>query len=536
MEEKKDKSKEMANIAVEGAAAEVIQRYGSAIKEYSVAYTGKDNEIAKELKKGLKSISKGKINPGYTSQNIKQQAGFAAEVLDVADTNADNIIKGSLNRKTRTDDLFLTKDPVSGKNIGGVNDELFDHAELNSSGNVIRGTAAQMKFVGKDANSCFNKLMSKKYQKYHDAKAKNEVPSDYYDDVLKAANKKLEKLKKSLNNKTVQENPDLQESIKEQIEKCKKIKRNLRKSSVSNKDAINARLHPKLTTGKRVVTLANDAGIKQMGYGAAIAGSVSLIRNLVSVIKGEEKPEEAAKPVVFDSVTGSVASYTTAFSGATIKGVMQNSSSSYLRALSKTNIAATLVTSVTATTKTLKKFISGKITGLECLEELGETGTTQIASAMFATIGTYAAKEIAGKGAAFAIGQITIPVVGGIVGSMVGYALSSACYNIVVSSLEEAKLAKEERIHIETACAESIKMIREYKSQLQVLIAKYLTENITVFNEGFAKMEKSIGTDDIDGFIAGNLVIQNQLCYKSQFSDFNGFDSLMNNDNESFKL
>lgn len=136
-----------------------------------------------------------------------------------------------------------------------------------------------------------------------------------------------------MNNKTVQENPDLQESIKEQIEKCKKIKRNLRKSSVSNKDAINARLHPKLTTGKRVVTLANDAGIKQMGYGAAIAGSVSLIRNLVSVIKGEEKPEEAAKSVVFDSVTGSVASYTTAFSGATIKGVMQNSSSSYLRAL-----------------------------------------------------------------------------------------------------------------------------------------------------------------------------------------------------------
>lgn len=40
MEEKKDKSKEMANIAVEGVAAEVIQRYGSAIKEYSVAYTG----------------------------------------------------------------------------------------------------------------------------------------------------------------------------------------------------------------------------------------------------------------------------------------------------------------------------------------------------------------------------------------------------------------------------------------------------------------------------------------------------------------
>lgn len=535
MEEKKDKSKEMANIAVEGAAAEDIQRYGSAIKEYSVAYTGKDNEIAKELKKGLKSISKGKINPGYTSQNIKQQAGFAAEVLDVADTNADNIIKGSLNRKTRTDDLSLTKDPESGKNIGGVNDPLFDHAELDSSGNVIRGTAAQMKFVGKDANSCFNKLMSKKYQKYHDAKAKIEVPSDYYDDVLKAANKKLEKLQKSLNNKSVQENPDLQESIKEQIKKCENINSNLIKSSVSNEDAINARLHPKLTTGKRVVTLANDAGIKQMGYGAAIAGSVSLIRNLVSVIKGEEKPEEAAKSVVFDSVTGTVASYATAFSGATIKGVMQNSSSNYLRALSKTNIAATLVTSVTATTKTLKKFISGKITGLECLEELGETGTTQIASAMFATIGTYAAKEIA---AAFAIGQIAIPipVVGGIVGSMVGYALSSACYNIVVSSLEEAKLAKEERIHIETACAESIKMIREYKSQLQVLIAKYLTENITVFNEGFAKMEKSIGIDDIDGFIAGNLVIQNQLCYKSQFSDFNGFDSLMNNDNESFKL
>lgn len=88
---------------VNAESAETIQRYGAAVKEHVVAYTGIDNETGKHLKKGLKSISQSKINPQYANQNIQQQAGFSAEVKAAARENAERIIRGDKNRTNRTD-------------------------------------------------------------------------------------------------------------------------------------------------------------------------------------------------------------------------------------------------------------------------------------------------------------------------------------------------------------------------------------------------------------------------------------------------
>ena len=76
------------NVIIEGAATETVQRYGSAIKEHFVAYSGIDNESGEQLKKGLKQISESKLNPEYIKQNLKQQAGFSAENKYAARENA----------------------------------------------------------------------------------------------------------------------------------------------------------------------------------------------------------------------------------------------------------------------------------------------------------------------------------------------------------------------------------------------------------------------------------------------------------------
>lgn len=81
----------------------------------------------------------------------------------------------------------------------------------------------------------------------------------------------------------------------------------------------------------------------------------------------------------------------------------------------------------------MTRYFNGEIDGVECLETLGEQGTGMIASSMFAVIGQTV---------------IPIPVVGGLIGGMVGYALSSATYGVLVGSLKEAKLAREERIEL----------------------------------------------------------------------------------------
>ena len=89
------------------------------------------------------------------------------------------------------------------------------------------------------------------------------------------------------------------------------------------------------------------------------------------------------------------------FAGSIIKGAMQNSESTYVRALSRTNIAGTTVNIALTSARILSNYFNGKIDGVECLEMLGQKGVGMVASAMFATIGQIA---------------IPIPVVGGLIG------------------------------------------------------------------------------------------------------------------------
>ena len=281
-----------------------------------------------------------------------------------------------------------------------------------------------------------------------------------------------------------------------------------------------ARLKTKISTAKDVVKVAHRAGVEQAAYGAVIGGSVSIVKNIVSVVKGQKEPEEAAIEFAKDTSVAAVSSYATAFAGSVIKGGMQNSASKTVQSLAKTNLAATIVTSTVEAGKSLKKYISGEIEGIECLEELGEKGTGQLSAAMFAVVGQ---------------AVIPIPVVGAMIGSMVGYALSSACYGELVDALKEAKLAHEERIRIERECEESIKMIVQFREEMNDAIEKYLNDMKETFNNALENAERAIWKDDIDGFIGAANSISNKLGKKALFNTFREFDDFMNT-SDSFKF
>lgn len=193
--EEKRRKEDLRNAGIAGAAYETVQRYGSAAKQHYAAYSGVDNEAGTTLVKGLKQIAEEKINPDYKFQNIHQQAGFAAEVKEVARTNAECIIKGDSTRKIRTDDL------------GRVNDPLYDTVSMDSNGDIIDGSGAQMKFLGAsekdptgagDAARALKKLQSLKFEKYFEHDAKIDVPADQYDKMIQEANAKIEGLSRQL--------------------------------------------------------------------------------------------------------------------------------------------------------------------------------------------------------------------------------------------------------------------------------------------------------------------------------------------------
>lgn len=372
-----------------------------------------------------------------------------------------------------------------------------------------------MKFVGSSPKECLNKLASQKFEKYLDADATITVPSDYFEGIINEVEKEIDSLKKQLEYAQSNGNSELAESLQQRIKKYEKIKSSVKDSGITNKEAIEARLHPKLSTAKDIAKISHRAGVEQAKWGAGIGGGISLIRNIVAVVKGDKEPKEAAMDVVKDTGTGAVASYATAFAGTAVKGAMQNAGGSYVRAISSTNVPAAVVTSTIDMGKSMKKYIKGEISGVECLSELGEKGTGHISAAMFAAVGQVA---------------IPIPIVGAAVGSMVGYALSSVFYKELIESLKDAKIAKERRIQIEAECAEAMAMIAEYRSQAEQVINSYFQSHIQIFTSALAGLDEAVELGDISQFISASNVIQNKLGYNSSFANMEEFDKLMESD------
>ena len=170
--------------------------------------------------------------------------------------------------------------------------------------------------------------------------------------------------------------------------------------------------------------------------------------------------------------------------------------------------------------KTMKKFYDGEIDGVECLEELGLQGTEMLGASLFTVIGQLA---------------IPIPVVGGLIGGMLGYALSSASYSTLVNSLKEAKLAHEERLIIEAACEEHITYIKECRKEIENVISQYLTTNIEIFNTAFINMNDALQIGDVDGFITSTNNLRGALGKEISYNTFEEFDKLMQTD-EVFKI
>ncbi len=501
----KEQEKRLMAAALAAASADVASRYGGAVKEHFVAYSGVDSEAGQTLKRSLKGISQSNVNPDFEKSNLKQQAGFSAEVKEVARRRAEERIAGKTPSTMRTDDI-----------PGHVNDELYDiTCAVDAAGNPVPGASAQMKFVGSSPGRAVNKMLGKDYEKYIDNDCQMLVPSDYYDGMKAALKDKCASLEKQVESLRAQGKTEAAEAKQAQLEKCRKLSKNLRKSKVSNAEAMEARTKPKLSTAKDIARVSHRAGIAQAKTGAAIGGSISLIRNFVSVCKGEKEAKDALRDMGCDTASAAALSYATGAGGALLKGAMQNAKTSALRSVSKTNLPAMIVSGAVDAGKSLKRYFAGEIDGAECMEELGEKGYESVASALFAAIGQAA---------------IPVPVVGALAGSMIGFSLSSLSYRILTDSLRDAKLARERRVKIEAECAEAVKMIREYRTEMETAVRRYMSDMTSTFDDAFSRIDKAVASGDIDGYMSGMNAITVKLGGRPQFSNMREFDAFMMSD------
>ncbi len=375
MKKDREKNSNIANVAIVGAVSEESTLYASANKEYLAILDDKT------LGRTLEGISEYKVNPKYQYQNINQQAGFSAELKEQAHANAQNILMENKERLVQYDNLSVDQKAQIRERFPDYatpnkNHELVDHAMVDKNGNVIPGTLTQSKFVGRNGAECFEKFLSKDYEKYLKNGVKMEIPKDFFGDFQKEANIKI----KSLESQIAKQKSfgDFQKAAKleEKLQKCKIIKANTRSASITKEEAIYARNHPTLSTAKDVTNLSHKAGMNAMQTGALIGGGVSLITNIYECIANGKDPKKAIKHTAIATLKGGVLSYGSAFASSSLGGWMQSSANKIIQSFGKGSMPTMIVGVGVGSCEVLIKYFCGEINSVECLEQLGKKTPT----------------------------------------------------------------------------------------------------------------------------------------------------------------
>lgn len=476
--------------------------------EESVLYASTNREHLSVLNK-LEEISKRKINPNYINQNVNQQAGYSAEIKEQARVNEHNILARKRERIVQYDDLS-SEQKAQVKNLfpnyatPSKNHEIVDYISVDKKGNVIPGTLTQSKFVGGNGAECFEKFLSKDYEKYFENGVKVKIPEDFFGDFQKATDAEIKKLESQIAKQKGLGDFQKAAILEKELQKCKTIKAHTRPASITKKEAIEARLNPNLSTAKDVTSISHQAGMNAAQTGVLIGGGVSLVTNVYECIANGKDPIKAIKHTAIATLKGGALSYGSAFASSSLGGLMQSSTNRIIQSLGKGSAPAMIVGACVANATVLTRYFSGKIDKTELRKQLVKANTTLVSSGAMAVAGQ---------------ALIPIPVVGALVGGFVGAALSETCLNALLKAREEANLARQRRIEIEKECREIIKHLEAYQNQFKEVFEKYFHETTKFFNQSFNELERASYAGDADLAIGVNNKSREWLGQKALFDN-----------------
>ncbi|WP_425250562.1 hypothetical protein [Helicobacter pylori] len=175
--------------------------------------------------------------------------------------------------------------------------------------------------------------------------------------------------------------------LERRLQKCKTIKAHTRPASTTKREAIEARLNPKLSIAKDVTSVSHQAGMNAAQTGAWIGGCVSLVTNVYECVANGKDPKKAIKHTAIATLKGGALSYVSAFASSSLGGWMQSSANRIIQSLGKGSVPAMIVGACVANATVLTRYFSGKIDGVELLKQLGKSNTTLISSGAMAVAG-----------------------------------------------------------------------------------------------------------------------------------------------------
>lgn len=389
---------------------------------------------------GLEDLKKWKLDPAseFYDINLKQQSGFAAEIISTYKENLAAKARGLDLATYRTDDLPILFPQKKFKLNNGKewtpkrNDQFVDKVRLNKAGEVVE--RIQTKFVGDNGKEWLEKMTSKKFEKYLDGDIvdKLECPKDYYNDIKAEIPKKMSKLEQQLERVKADGKPsEVVEGIQHKIDKLNKIDEMVEQSNTTRNEAKFARLHPRTAAAKAFIPEVAKLSNKEGFASAGLTFTVSTVDNISAYMDNEITAEEMVKDILKETAAAGALGYGTTFISTATAQAMSKSSSAFIQRVGGSCLPAATVSFAVESYDSISEFAQGKIDGAELAFDLGDNAagiSGGIAGAKVgATVGTLAGPA----------GTVAGTLVGGIVGCVVA---SEAYATAVEAGAEGAEL------------------------------------------------------------------------------------------------
>lgn len=270
---------------------EIGQRYGDAVREYCAAYVNHEVRAAKG--DGVRTVDLKGIGVNASNPAFKQ--GFAAEALAEAQYNANAIIGGDKRRMRRTNN----------------NDPLVDMRVFGTHGQPLKTQDIQMKFVGKDAKDCLDRLHSDGYEKYYDSGKGVALPDDFCDELLGegpgSIKQDIQESKARLADALARGDEDACARHRKRIKEDEYLQKKIRKAGLTKEEALRAAVHPQRETLKKVAALAHRGAVGQAVGVMACATPMALMNVILDCVQGKRTlPEALQKHGVDVVLAGSI--------------------------------------------------------------------------------------------------------------------------------------------------------------------------------------------------------------------------------------
>lgn len=583
--EKESKEKKIINpTTIAATELDLVQKHGEGASQIIQAYKGirVDGQGTTEDFHGrsLKGISKYKTNPQYKNQNIQQQAGFSAELIDEARKNQQAILSGDKIRTRTTDGLGQTNDPQN------------DLVKIRPDGSTVSKSGTQLKFYGHEAPRC--DWIDKNLNKATIAIPKGKLAEarTYLDEKTKIAQDKA---------KSYQAKGAVEKEIKfkRQAEKYQAAKRKIYEDRSLQPDNFNINRRYKVVSKyisdkswDRYNTITVPKGdlegiisdaenrakqFRDIARRCEARGDHNLAaqnlkkaercEDLISKVKESDvKLSEAVfarqhaelfttREVLMDGhQAGVIAAKNAMVMGGTISLAMNV----YALASGEKDLAEATKDVATATVSAgASAYLIGNggtvlqsvmhSSGVNALQKLSMTGLPSaivaggiemhhILKAYFRgeITETEAVQQLGEKGVGTlaatygaAVGTLLLPGIGTAVGSMVGYMVSSMIYGSCLSILQEADLAYENYLATKKMCEAAREQMRQQRIAFETVSSQILNHHKKVFDSSVLALMDAFEDSDTTNYTNALSALAHEFGRELQFKDESEFDQFM---------